>query len=59
MKEPRPRKDGLCALASCRKPRKLAGLKKVYRDEAERDPFCSRPCCEQWRREQLAKVEAA
>jgi hypothetical protein len=56
MKEPKPRKDGTCYV--CRKPRKLKGLKPVYRTAAEHDPFCSKPCCEAWYAEQEAKAVA-
>jgi hypothetical protein len=57
VKEPRVRKDGTCA--HCRGPRKLAGLKRVYREQAELDPFCSRDCCAAWYREQREKETAA
>jgi hypothetical protein len=57
VKEPRPRKDGTCYV--CRGPRKLKGLKPVYRTAAEHDPFCSADCCRAWYEEQRQKEEAA
>lgn len=53
MNDPRVRKDGNCA--HCHGPRKLTGLKRLYREQAERDPFCSATCCRDWHHEQRAK----
>jgi hypothetical protein len=44
MKEPRPRKDGTCFV--CHKPRRLDQT-RLYRVQAEKDPFDSRFCCEE------------
>ena len=57
MKEPRVRKDGRCA--HCRGKRRLANLKRLYRAQAELDPFCSRDCCVAWRAERRARENAA
>jgi hypothetical protein len=38
--------DGSCIV--CGKPRRLQGLRSVYREPAERDPFCSAPCARRW-----------
>lgn len=57
MKDPRVRKDGNCA--QCLGPRKFAGLKRLYREQAKLDPFCSATCCRAWRAERRAKEDAA
>lgn len=44
--DPKPLPGGECL--HCGGKRKLEGLKPVYRSPAERDPFCTRKCCEDW-----------
>lgn len=55
--KPRLRKDGACL--QCEKPRKLA-KRSVHQTVAfahyERDPFCSKVCCEAWYAERGEKV---
>ena len=38
--------DGRCVV--CGNERKLKGLKPLYREQAERDPFCSAACARHW-----------
>jgi hypothetical protein len=51
LKEPKPRADGRCAV--CPKKRKLP-VKRLYREQAKLDPFCSADCCRAWYAEQVA-----
>ncbi len=46
--DPPVREDGLCALSSCRKPRKPERSKRYGGAEAARDPFCSTECARIW-----------
>ena len=43
--EPSVRPDGTCVM--CGKPRRIDQA-RVYRQHAERDPFCSAKCCREW-----------
>lgn len=48
-KDPRVRKDGLCAEPSCRKPRRITKQSRKYAGDAVvLDPFCSTECCRKW-----------
>ena len=44
--EPPLRPDGRCLV--CGGPRKLSGLKLIYRQAMESDPFCSSACARAW-----------